>query len=148
MTTIIDSICPECGIIKKSGKMSCCGRGGSWFGNCGSVGNANFDHTWHGGITVCKARQFGTALIQKLLPINQMLDLSPNRTFTSPRYPKARPLVNGTMSKLIHVAPADISLSTSIRTSASASITAPGCEKSMRAVTHISMIFIVICSFE
>ena len=42
--------------------MSCCGRGGSWFGNCGSVGNANFDHTWHGGITVCKARQFQAEL--------------------------------------------------------------------------------------
>ena len=30
-TTIISSVCPKCGIIAKSGKISCCGRGGSWF---------------------------------------------------------------------------------------------------------------------
>ena len=57
-TTSIIFICPECGIIQKSGKLSCCGRGGSWFGNCGSVGEANLDHTWHEGIQACKTRQF------------------------------------------------------------------------------------------
>ena len=49
-------VCLKCGIIEKSGKSSCCGRGGSWFGNCGSVGNGNLDHTWYEGIQFCKTQ--------------------------------------------------------------------------------------------
>ena len=49
-------VCPHCGTIKKSGKSSCCARGGSWFKNCGSTGNAKLDHTWYEGIRVCKTR--------------------------------------------------------------------------------------------
>ena len=52
----MSSTCPECGIIGKFGEASCCGRGGSWFGNCGSAGNANLDHTWYEGIRACKRR--------------------------------------------------------------------------------------------
>ena len=52
----INVVCPKCGITKKSGKMSCCGRGGSWFGNCGSAGNTKLDHTWYEGLQACKAR--------------------------------------------------------------------------------------------
>ena len=55
-TAIAVSVCPRCGPINKSGKNSCCGRGGSWFGNCGSAGNANLRHTWHEGIRACKSR--------------------------------------------------------------------------------------------
>ena len=51
-------VCPTCGTIAKSGRLSCCGRGGSWFGNCGSAGNTNSGHTWSEGIRVCKSRQF------------------------------------------------------------------------------------------
>ena len=65
-TTAIDSVCPECGMAKKYGKSSCCGRGGSWFGDCGSAGNSNLGHTWQEGIQVCKGRQFQTALVQQL----------------------------------------------------------------------------------
>ena len=53
MATSISPTCPECGIIKKSGKRSCCGHGGSWFGNCGGAASG---HTWHEGIRICKAR--------------------------------------------------------------------------------------------
>ena len=53
-TTTIISVCPNCGIITKSGEMSCCGHSGSWFENCGSAGNANVDHTWYEGIQACK----------------------------------------------------------------------------------------------
>ena len=60
-TTTIELVCPACGIIKKSGKASCCGHGGSWFGNCGSAGNANLGHTWHEGIRVCET-QFQAAV--------------------------------------------------------------------------------------
>ena len=58
--TTINAVCHKCGIISKSAKISCCGRGGSWFRNCGSVGNAKLDHTWHEGIRVCKARARAT----------------------------------------------------------------------------------------
>ena len=55
-TTAISRVCGACGTIKASGKMSCCGRGGSWFGKCGSADNVNLGHTWHEGIWVCKAQ--------------------------------------------------------------------------------------------
>ena len=51
--------CPKCGTAKKSGKLSCCARGGSWFRKCGDALEANFDHTWVEGIQACK-RKFQT----------------------------------------------------------------------------------------
>ena len=54
METTISSACPKCGTIAKSRKRSCCGRGGSWFGSCGSTGN--FRHSWHQGIRACRTR--------------------------------------------------------------------------------------------
>ena len=60
--TII-STCPKCGIIKRSGKMSCCGHGGSWFGNCGSVDDTKFDHTWHEGLQACKVRAHSKTIV-------------------------------------------------------------------------------------
>ena len=46
--------CPKCGTIKKSGKRSCCARGGSWFKKCGDADDAEFDHTWTEGIGTCQ----------------------------------------------------------------------------------------------
>ena len=57
-------LCPACGVMKKSGKTSCCGLGGSWFEDCGSVGDAKLDHTWNEGIRSCKARK---SVDQKML---------------------------------------------------------------------------------
>ena len=54
MTTTISAICAICGTIGKSGKLSCCGLGGSWFRNCGASGNTQLRHTWSEGIRVCK----------------------------------------------------------------------------------------------
>ena len=56
MTTTTSSICRTCGTIKKFGKSSCCGRGGSWFRNCGSGGDTKRRHTWYEGIQACEAR--------------------------------------------------------------------------------------------
>jgi len=53
-TTTTISACSKCVPIKKSGKTSCCGRGGSWFGNCRGTGNTKLDHTWYEGIQVCQ----------------------------------------------------------------------------------------------
>ena len=46
--------CAKCGIIKISGKLSCCARGGAWFKKCGNVGEKRFDHTWTEGTHACK----------------------------------------------------------------------------------------------
>ena len=51
--TAIGPICFKCGTIKKSGKLSCCARGGSWFKNCGDAGDSKFEHTWAEGVRAC-----------------------------------------------------------------------------------------------
>ena len=47
--------------------MSCCGRGGSWFGNCGSAGNTKLGHTWYEGLHSCKARAQSNVVIDQQL---------------------------------------------------------------------------------
>ena len=47
--------CPTCGTIKKSGKLSCCARGGAWFKKCGDPGD-NFEYTWFEGMEACKGK--------------------------------------------------------------------------------------------
>ena len=54
--TMSNPVCPKCGTVKKSGKRSCCARGGGWFKNCGDVGDTKFDHTWAEGIQACKSK--------------------------------------------------------------------------------------------
>ena len=46
--------CPKCGIVKKSGKYSCCARGGAWFKKCGNAKDQNFDHSWSEGMQSCE----------------------------------------------------------------------------------------------
>ena len=70
-TTTISSACLTCGAIKKSGKLSCCARGGSWFGNCGATGNTKFQYSWYEGIQACKARQPKTVMGQQLNSVQQ-----------------------------------------------------------------------------
>ena len=64
-------VCLKCGTIKKSGKASCCGRGGSWFANCGGAGNVKLGHTWYEGIRVCKALPQSSAAIEQHLNNNR-----------------------------------------------------------------------------
>ena len=45
--------CPKCGTAKKSGKLSCCARGGAWFQKCGAAGDTHFEHSWTDGIQAC-----------------------------------------------------------------------------------------------
>ena len=54
--------CPKCGTTKKSGKRSCCARGGAWFKSCGDAGNKQFDHTWAEGIQACKHTSSSTSV--------------------------------------------------------------------------------------
>ena len=44
--------CRKCGRILKTGKFSCCARGGSWFKKCGDD-DGRFDHTWSEGVQAC-----------------------------------------------------------------------------------------------
>ena len=83
MTSTISSVCPKCGTIEKSGKISCCGHGGSWFGNCGSAGNAKLDHTWYEGIQACKTRSRFKAAIDRQSNAAQQLNPSNGAGMTS-----------------------------------------------------------------
>ena len=47
--------CSACSTFKKSGKVSCCAPGGSWFNKCGSAGNLERRHTWYEGIQACNS---------------------------------------------------------------------------------------------
>ena len=76
-TWTISSVCAKCGTIAKSWRLSCCGRGGSWFRNCGHFANAKLHHTWYEGVQSCKIRArsklvFGrqTKSAQQLTPSN------------------------------------------------------------------------------
>ena len=70
-STTITSACPKCGVIAKSGKSSCCGRGGSWFKSCGSTVNAKLQHTWYEGIQACKTLAQSKATIDRLSNVAQ-----------------------------------------------------------------------------
>ena len=62
ITTAITIVCPKCGIMKSSGKRSCCGADGAWVGKCGAPGNSNFDHSWFEGIRACKDNLTGDTM--------------------------------------------------------------------------------------
>ena len=74
MATTAVSVCLRCGTIGKFGKMSCCGRGGSWFKSCGGAGNTKRQHTWHEGIQACKARSQSNTVIAQQLNVAQQKD--------------------------------------------------------------------------
>ena len=63
VSVISSKRCSKCGTVKKSGKISCCARGGDWFKKCGVAGDANFNHTWGEGIKVCEG--FAISLLEK-----------------------------------------------------------------------------------
>merc|ERR1712032_537276 len=72
----ISSVCATCVTIRKSGKMSCCGRGGSWFGTCGGADNTQIEHTWYEGIRTCKARRQSKAAMGQQLRTAQQQKLN------------------------------------------------------------------------
>ena len=84
-TNVTDSFCPVCGVLKRSGKTSCCGVGGSWFGNCGVVDHTKRDHTWSDGRRVCASRapevvegQLSHVLVPEATIGHQLHRLAPN----------------------------------------------------------------------
>ena len=71
-------VCSKCGIIKRSGKSSCCSRGGSWFGKCGSAGDSNHEHTWSEGILACNGWAGSKAAFGRQSNADQNFDLPDN----------------------------------------------------------------------
>ena len=61
-------------MIKKSGKRSCCGRGGSWFKNCGTAVDANVEHTWVEGFLACNIRAKSKIVLGRQENGEQQLD--------------------------------------------------------------------------
>ena len=69
-STIDSSVCPKCGYTSKSGKRSCCARGGAWFKNCGDDdGDMHFDHTWSEGILACNSLASSVSVKSELIMI-------------------------------------------------------------------------------
>ena len=56
ITTSSSLVCPKCGTNRKSGKVSCCAAGGSWFKKCGDPGDVSFEHTWSEGVEACERK--------------------------------------------------------------------------------------------
>ena len=113
----IGSVCHKCGTIEKSGKHSCCGRGGSWYKNCGAAGSANSDHTWHEGIRACKARLQYKTVIDQLINVDQQ---NVNDSFTD------------------MLTPDTVHLSTPTPTMSQ------GCEVSLKFTLYMSLLLIVV----
>ena len=86
-TATTSSVCRTCAVIKKSSKLSCCARGGSWFGQCGAIDNTNFRHTWQEGIESCKARQPKKAIYeqQNAVPQNSSISFDNARNIMNPK---------------------------------------------------------------
>ena len=161
-------VCPNCGTIRKSGKTSCCGFGGSWFKNCGSAGNANLDHTWYEGIQACKRRtQSKTAIDQDVRDAQQKGNVSSNdgdmvnsKAVTTAAKTVPSTSINTTIprpEKMPTIDRANTSVNSSIKTSinitlmitpahtsASTSTTAAGREKLINIAVHTSILFIIL----
>ena len=55
--TIANTVtCLKCGTFKKSGRVSCCAPDGTWYKNCGGVGNKHVGHSWSEGAQACKCK--------------------------------------------------------------------------------------------
>ena len=141
MTTIIRSTCPKCGIIEKSGRSSCCGRGGSWFGHCGGAGNTQFLYTWQEGIQLCKSLAQFKITIGQQRGVAQRKGLSSSNGDPTPIFASANTAITKSVVNIsthtLMIAP--------VRTSVSTSITAQGCELLLKMAAHISLVLIIIC---
>ena len=167
-TAIAVSVCPRCGTINKSGKNSCCGRGGSWFGNCGSAGNAKLRHTWHEGIRACKSRTLsktgiapqkgidsshGVDIInyKSVIAATETLAFTPANTSTPisesttsivmSTYTSDNVSITTSTHTLMVNGPTNILMTSSNHTSVRKSITSQGCEILLKMIVYINLLF-------
>ena len=78
--------CPKCGTINKSGKRSCCARGGAWFKKCGDVGDSSFEHTWDGGFKACKKFNSAQAVLSREEAATHPLNISSTTALQNPTH--------------------------------------------------------------
>ena len=133
--TTISSICPKCGLIEKSGKASCCGRGGSWFKNCGATGNTKRHHTWYEGIQVCKAQ------VQSKKVIGHQLNAAQHKIIdSSNRTGMPNKEVIAVVKTFTFTPSSNMSTPTPIITSASTLVTVQGCKNLLNLALHINLL--------
>ena len=120
--------CLNCAIARKSGKRSCCARGGTWFKNCGDAGDPQFDHTWAEGIQTCKnvGSSASVESSRKVMHHDAGVDQSPNATH----------LRNTTQKQMI--------ISHSARISSTDDAGAEGCVELARGCVYICCCFIIV----
>merc|ERR1711937_865236 len=73
--------CGACGIERKTGRPSCCARGGDWFKQCGKA-NAGKPHTWDDGIQACGASAAMRGQVGNMLRVSRQT----NRTGSDSAY--------------------------------------------------------------
>ena len=73
-STTVSPVCSKCGTMKKSGKPSCCARGGAWFKNCGDAGDPKFDYTWTEGIHACKSMLLSDRTLRCVFCVYRAID--------------------------------------------------------------------------
>ena len=168
-TTIAVSICPICGTIEKSGKMSCCGRGGSWFKRCGGAGHTKLHHTWHEGIRACKrARSQSKAVIVQQLNVDKGKGIDSSQDADIANYATPNTFVftpdntSAPMSDITSIVtstytPDNVSITTPSRASITntstntamvssthTSVSTRGCVNLLEFIIHINFLFIIV----
>ena len=142
-TTPVSSICQECGIMHKSGKLSCCGRGGSWYGQCRRAGDENLGKTWYEGVRICKALQVqvphGVVVGQQLYDVRP----EPNASFDD-AITGAESEANPVIMEAMGSASGDVSMTNVSHKSASTSFTARGGGQLLHVVARISLTLILL----
>ena len=103
--------------------MSCCGRGGSWFKNCGGAGNAKLHHTWYEGIQSCKTRSQSNTFIGNELNGAQQKDTDSSEGADMANYKAgiadpntSTPMSDTTLIVTSGYTPDNVSITTSSRT--------------------------------
>ena len=156
-TTNTVSVCPRCVTIAKSGKNSCCGRGGSWFKTCGGTGTKKNHHTWYEGIKVCKVRSQSKTAVGQQLNAAQQEGIDYSQVATTSAFTPVNLSTEGTTSI---VTPDNVPIITSARTlmtntqtdtlmtspthsSDSTSITTRGCVNLLTIIARIILLFVI-----
>ena len=168
-TTSISSVCLACGTIKKSGKLSCCARGGSWFGDCAATVIADWfiaevQHTWYEGIQACKGRQrnkvirkqrndiqensnntssgAGNVTNAKTVILGTFADA--NASVNAPAISGANPTIDGPITPPMITHPMAEAFAEIAASSGGASIITRECDNLFEIVGHISMLTLLI----
>ena len=169
MTRTISLVCPKCGTIERSGKLSCCGRGGSWFGNCGAAGTAKLPYKWSDGIQACKAQSQSKVVIGQELHGAQdeggrssddtdesqsrasiaaanatIISAHTNMSMPAPTVPPVNASITTVARTFMTTTPTDVSMAVPVHSSASTSVTGQRCGQLCVWDLAFQMIILVI----